>query len=435
MDGARPRSNARKLDTMKIGFLCSDIDIPLFGDEGCSIHVRDFTDALVDSGHDVFIVCPSLGESMIAGIKSSLYHLQPRGLDALGWSLVEQEPIIQNQQLERDLRSVAYNFWLQSEGSSIIEREKPDVLYERYSLFGWGGIELARRHRIPLMLEVNDPLCREQAGYEKFTLTATAERMESEIIRGADAVIAISKWIQNWVISLGVNEQDVHIVPNGVSLKLFAERQNGETVRQRYNLGKERLIGFLGSFQPWHDVEGLLRAFSKLYADDHNLRLLLVGDGQQREALEETVRQLGLGAGVIFTGNIPHDSVPEYLAAMDVAVAPYNWKEDFYGSPLKIFEYMAAGKPTVAAAIGQIEEVIEHGKTGWLYPSGDHEQLAHGLASLLYSPELSSAISNAAREKILSDHTWKAIATRVTALAGVLLEDKIGAETNLAQRR
>jgi glycosyltransferase involved in cell wall biosynthesis len=420
---------------MRIGFICSDIDIPLFGDEGCSIHVRDFTDALVELGHDVFIVCPSLGEATAAQVKSRLYHLQPRGLNALGWSLVEQESVIQDRQLERDLRSVAYNFWLQSEGSSIIESERPDLLYERYSLFGWGGIELARRHGIPLMLEVDDPLCREQEGYEKFTLAATAERMEREIIRGADSVVAISTWIRNWVISLGAGEENVHVIPNGVSSKLFAENKSGDTVRRRHNLGHERLIGFVGSFQSWHDVRGLLRAFSILYADDHNLRLLLVGDGEERESMEEASHALGLQSSVIFTGNIPHHSVPDYIAAMDVAVAPYNWKQDFYGSPLKLFEYMAAGKPTVAAAIGQIEEVIEHGKTGWLYPSGDHEQLARGLATLLYSPGLSSAMSKAAREKILANHTWKAIAARVTGLADNLLNDKLGSETSLAQRR
>jgi glycosyltransferase involved in cell wall biosynthesis len=188
----------------------------------------------------------------------------------------------------------------------------------------------------------------------------------------------------------------------------------------------------VGSFQRWHDVEGLLQAFSMLYADDHNLRLLLVGDGDQREALEESCLQLGLGSAVIFTGSVPHESVPEYIAAMDVAVAPYNWKEDFYGSPLKLFEYMAAGKPTVAAAIGQIEEVIEHGKTGWLYPSGNHEKLAHGLASLLYSPELSSEMSQAARQKILTDHTWKAIGARVMNLADQLLKNR-SRETVLAR--
>jgi glycosyltransferase involved in cell wall biosynthesis len=402
---------------MKIGFLCSDIDIPLFGDEGCSIHVRDFTDALVDLGHDVFIVCPSLGENTSTPIKSRLYHLQPRGLDALGWSLVEQEPIIQTQQLERDLRSVAYNFWLQSEGATIIKREQPDLLYERYSLFGWGGVDLARRQRIPLILEVNDPLCREQMGYEKFTLTATAERMESEIIRAADVVIAISTWIKDWAISLGAKKNDVHVIPNGVASRLFTLQDNGEVVRQRYKLANHRVIGFVGSFQPWHDVQGLLQAFSKLYTQHKDLRLLLVGDGEQREALEDVHRQLGLQSAVIFTGNIAHDAVPAYLAAMDVTVAPYNWKQDFYGSPLKLFEYMAAGKPTVAAAIGQIEEVIEHGKTGWLYRSGDHEQLADGLSCLLHSAELSSAVGAAAREEILSNYTWKAVASRVAELA------------------
>jgi glycosyltransferase involved in cell wall biosynthesis len=412
---------------MKIGFLCSDIDIPLFGDEGCSIHVRDFTDALVDLGHDVFIVCPSLGENTTIQVKARVYHLEPRGLDAVGWSLLEEEPVIQNQQLQRDLRSTAYNFWLQSEGSSILEREKPDLLYERYSLFGWGGIGLARKHGIPLMLEVNDPLCREQAGYEKFTLPTTAERMEREIICGADTVIAISSWVKNWAISLGVDGNDVHVIPNGVSLKLFANKGNGEIVRQRYNLGAHRLIGFVGSFQPWHDVQGLLRAFSILYADDHDLRLLLVGDGDQRHELEEKCLQLGLGSAVIFTGNVLHDSVPEYIAAMDTTVAPYNWKEDFYGSPLKLFEYMAAGKPTVAASIGQIREVIEHRKTGWLYTSGNHIELAQGLSSLLYSPELSAEMSRAAREKILADHTWKAIGTKIVNLASRLLKNKSGA--------
>jgi len=343
-------------------------------------------------------------------------------LNALGWSLVEQEPVIQTQQLERDLRSVAYNFWLQSEGASIIKREKPDVLYERYSLFGWGGIDLARRQQIPLMLEVNDARCREQAGYEKFTLTATAERMEGEIIRAADVVIAISTWIRNWAISLGAKEHDAHVIPNGVSSRLFAIPKNGDVVRQRHNLADHRVIGFLGSFQPWHDVQGLLHAFSKLYARDNNLRLLLVGDGEQRESLEDAHRDLRLQSAVIFTGNIAHDAVPDYLAAMDIAVAPYDWKEDFYGSPLKLFEYMAAGKPTVAAAIGQIEEVIEHGKTGWLYRSGDHEQLAHGLSSLLYSAELSSAIGAAARAEILNNYTWNAVASRVTELAARALE-------------
>ena len=406
---------------MKIGYICSDIDIPLYGDEGCSIHVRDFTDALVDIGHDVFLVCASLGDQNDLKTKARVHEVQPQGMNRAGWNLVEEEPLIQDHHLERDLRSVIYNSWLAIEGRSIIEREQPDFLCERYSLFGWGGIDLARRYGIPLILEVNDPLCREQAGYEKFTLTTTAERMEKEIICGADAIVAVSEWVGAWAISLGASERNVHEIPNGVKGNLFAENVSGQQVRERYSLNGKRVIGFLGSFQPWHDVRGLLEAFSRLYRKDTELRLFLVGNGDGRSSLDETIKRFGLSEAVKFTGNISHDQVPDYLAAIDVAVAPYDWKEDFYGSPLKLLEYMAAGKPTVAAAIGQIGKVIDHGKTGWLYPSGNLEKLAEALTTVLYSPQLSSALGRAARKQVLTNYTWHAIAERVVKIGEGLL--------------
>jgi glycosyltransferase involved in cell wall biosynthesis len=406
---------------MKIGYICSDIDIPLFGDEGCSIHVRDFTDALVAIGHDSFIISASLGENPPIPTRAKVYQVQPSGLDATAWGLVEEEPLIQDNHLERDLRSVIYNAWLSREGASIMETERPDFLCERYSLFGWGGIELAQRYGVPLILEVNDPLCREQAGYEKFTLTTTAERMEKEIICRADGIVAVSEWVKDWAISLGADKHNVHVIPNGVKGDLFVAQVSGQKVREQYGLTGKRVVGFLGSFQPWHDVRGLLKAFAGLYGKDPDLRLFLVGNGDGRSSLQQTISSLGLSSAVIFTGNVAHDNIPEYLDAMDVAVAPYDWSDDFYGSPLKLLEYMAAGRPTVAAAIGQIEKVIEHGQTGWLYESGNQEKLTEGLAALLYNRELAAAIGQAARQKILSDFTWQAIARRVVGIGNELL--------------
>src|ERR1051325_1646242 len=215
--GSRASTAGKRVNKarMKIGYICSDIDIPLFGDEGCSIHVRDVTDAWVDIGHEVFILSASLGEPAMP-TKAKVYEIQPTGLEAVGWSALEEEPIVQDHHLERDLRSVVYNAWLNHEGAAIVERERPDFLCERYSLFGWGGIELARRYQIPLILEVNDPLCREQAGYERFTLTSTAERMEREIVCAADAIVAVSEWVKDWVVSLRGSERDVYVIPNGV---------------------------------------------------------------------------------------------------------------------------------------------------------------------------------------------------------------------------
>ena len=120
---------------------------------------------------------------------------------------------------------------------------------------------------------------------------------------------------------------------------------------------------------------------------------------------------------MIYTGLVPHESVPDYLAAMDVAVVPYRMTDDFFFSPLKLFECMAVGVPTVAAALGQITEVIDDGETGWLYPAGDNDALADRIWTILRSPEMARTVGLAGREKILRHHTWRRVAERIVDIA------------------
>lgn len=409
---------------MRIGYLCSDFDVPLYGDEGCSIHIRDFTDALVEAGHDVFIVCASLDGAPQSTARARVYQVEPQGLDRLAWELLEREPLVEEGQLARDLRLVLYNASLGSEGSAIIEDERPDLLYERYALFGWGGAMLARKHGIPLVLEVNAPLTVEQEGYEKFVLTSLAERMEAEVFRAADAVVAVSSWLKDWIVSRGTDGEKVHVVPNGVSATLFAGASEAADARSRLGLDGKRVIGFVGSFQPWHDVDGLLRAFAQLHDDDPDVRLLIVGDGEPRGELQELALALGLNSAAVFVGHLRHERVPEAIGAMDVTVAPYDGGQELGFLPLKLFEYMASGKPTVAAAVGQIPSFVEHGRTGLLYPPGDDELLAEALRTLLYSETTATAIGAAAREHVLRDHTWDVVARRVVALAEPLVRSR-----------
>ena len=406
---------------MKIGYLCSDFDVPLYGEEGCSIHIRDFTDTLVEAGHDVFIVCAALGEPTGTPVSARVYHMEPKGLEARAWQLLEREPLIQDSHLERNLRLVLYNSRLACEGSGIIERERPDFLYERYALFGWGGVMLSRRHSIPLMLKVNAPLTVEQEGYRKFRLTTMADQMEGEIFRNADAVVVVSEWLKDWALSRGVDVLRVHVIPNGVSRRLFEQPSSAAEARAHYGLDGERVVGFVGSFQPWHDVSGLLHAFAELYAEDPSLRLLIVGDGSRRKTLEALAQSLGLSSAAIFVGHLPHDEVPNAIAAMDVAVSPsaadHGWR-----SPLKLFEYMAAGKAVLAADVGQEAQILKHGRTGWLYSSGNEAELAEGLRMLLYDESRAGALGAAAREQALHEHTWDAVVAEVVGLAGPLIE-------------
>jgi glycosyltransferase involved in cell wall biosynthesis len=137
--------------------------------------------------------------------------------------------------------------------------------------------------------------------------------------------------------------------------------------------------------------------------------------------LEKKVRKIGIAEAVCFQGRIPHELVPEHLAAMDIAVVPYRPIDNFFFSPMKLFESMAMGTPTVAADLGQISELIEHGVTGWLYPAGDNERLAEGIRKLLDDTDMAAQIGRAAREYVLTNHTWSTVVSKVVAIARELI--------------
>ena len=120
---------------MKIAYLCSDVDIQLLGHHGCSVHIREFTNALVDAGHDVFIICHWLGEDRDVQTKARVYQLQPSGYNKVLWDSLYDDPMIQNHFLDRDLSSILWNSWVQVDGATILAEEKPDFIYERYGLF------------------------------------------------------------------------------------------------------------------------------------------------------------------------------------------------------------------------------------------------------------------------------------------------------------
>jgi glycosyltransferase involved in cell wall biosynthesis len=317
------------------------------------------------------------------------------------------------------------NIWLRGDNDGIVNRERPDVLYEVYALFGYGGLALARRYGIPHILEVNAPLCIEQEGYKRFTLTETAQLMEDAIPAESDALVAVSDGLRDHFVSRGVDKSRAYVIPNGVADRLFSVVNSGEAVKSELGLAGKRVVGFVGTFHPWHDVDVLLDAFARLAGRDPDLALLLVGDGPGRQAAQTRAEALGVLDSVVFTGAIVHDRVPQLIAAMDVTAAPFKWSEDrFYFSPMKLFEYMAAGRPSVSTAIEQTTQIIDHGRTGWLCPPGDASALADGLSELLYTPRLAEAVGAAGREKIMREFTWRGLARKAVEIASGLMDER-----------
>jgi glycosyltransferase involved in cell wall biosynthesis len=174
----------------------------------------------------------------------------------------------------------------------------------------------------------------------------------------------------------------VRVLPNAVDTDLFRPDVDGAQVRRRCDLDGRFVVGFAGTFKAWHGVDILLAAFRDLRQTDPSIHLLLVGDGPLRPALEETVRTTGLEEAVTFAGRVAHDAMPAYLAAMDIAVAPYPALDEFYFSPLKIFEYMAAGRAVLASRVGQVVDLIVDGETGLLFDPGDDTGLVDRIQRL-----------------------------------------------------
>jgi glycosyltransferase involved in cell wall biosynthesis len=177
----------------------------------------------------------------------------------------------------------------------------------------------------------------------------------------------------------------------------------------------------MGTLKPWHGLSVLVEAFATFHQDHPNSRLLIVGDGPEQESLLADLSARGLlqTACAHLTGAVAPSQVPGLLASMDVAVAPCPHGASFYFSPLKVYEYMAAGRPVIASRIGQLANLIEDGVNGLLCPAGDPIALAAALNRLRRDPALRARLGRAARAAVLKNHTWDIVARRILDLASL----------------
>ncbi|PYU83954.1 MAG: hypothetical protein DMG50_06490 [Acidobacteria bacterium] len=233
----------------------------------------------------------------------------------------------------------------------------------------------------------------------------------------ADLVIAVSETLASHLTETGVNSTHVQVLPNGVDARwLMAD--GGLGARKHTDLENCFVIGFVGSFKPWHGADFLLAAFEDFHRIEPSSHLLLIEDGPLKSNLQDRARQAGLEKAVTFTGVVAHEDIPRYLATMGVAVAPYPAIGNFYYSPLKLFEYMAAARAVVASRTGQVAQVINHWVSGLLYEAGDRPGLVNCLYRLAENPTFREELGNARSASHASQaFTWERNAARVVEWA------------------
>jgi len=409
---------------VRILYLCTDPGIDLMSQGGGSIHIRAFVSALRHLNHEVTVTCHAASNES-TDARNGSRDLLPlrlgewnralassiRGANRLAGSRGRYHP---------DLVRGLHNLTAFRLAARHVRAHRPNFIYERNSLWGMTGLWLARKYSLPLVLEVNAPLAYEQKQYRGLTFSSLAERTERMIWCGADLIVVVSESLRRHLQEAGVRPERIRVLPNAVDANLFHNRLDGEPVRKRFHLGSRFVVGFLGTFKQWHGADLLMEAFQRLHQGDPDMHLLLVGDGPLRESLQEKIRQAGLEHEVTLAGKVTHQEVPLYLATMDVAVAPYPDLSKFYFSPLKLFEYMAAGRAIVASRLGQIAEVIVDGESGLLFKPGDVEDLVRCIRRLREDSRLRLALGKQASMTSRS-YTWSKNASQVVAWVEALV--------------
>jgi len=296
-----------------------------------------------------------------------------------------------------------------------IEKNRPALVYHRLASASFAAALAALRRGLPLVIEYNGSEVWIARNWGRGTTHGTFfERIERAVLQSADRIIAVSEPLVTELVASGIRPERVSLQPNGVDAARYRPDANGAAVRRKLGFTSEdKVVGFIGTFGAWHGAPILVESWNILHSRSsvlQNAKLILIGDGPELPQVRRRIEELSLGRSIHLTGLIPQADAPDYLAACDVLISPHVPNADgsaFFGSPTKLFEYMAVGRAIVASRLGQIGEVLADEKTALLVPPGEPAPLADAIARTLTDADLRARLGAAARAEAVAKHSWR----------------------------
>jgi len=368
---------------MRILFFALDIDLSL--PRGDSIHAFSLASALARAGHPVHMVVGSAKGAVSA--------------DGFEFSVRPDEG---------DFRVLRH-------AQQVVRRFRPDVIYERrFSPKISAALSLLIRK--PYVVEYNGILDEEAAIQGRPIPVTPRWRLKASLrmfmLRRAAAVVTVTERLREIVVSeYGVRASRVFLVENGVDPGLFRPMDR-IVAREALGLRAGPVVCFVGNLVGWQGIGVLLEAIKTIH---ESVRVILVGDGPDKQQLVDRARRLEVLAKVEFIGSVPHGSVPLYIAASDVCVAPFTARRNERSgvSPLKLYEYIACARPVVVSGIAGARELVERTGCGMVVPPDDPRALGSAIDQVLQDPTFVAAAKRAG-ETVRRERSWDSVAASVS---------------------
>ncbi|HUN40009.1 MAG TPA: glycosyltransferase family 4 protein [Acetobacteraceae bacterium] len=387
--------------------------------DGQAVHIEELIAALRRLGHETILVGPPSLEATKFGASNPFIDRIKHSLPQALYELLE----------------IAYNLKAFLRLRAAVRAHRPDLIYERFSLFLFAGIWVSRSYRLPILLEVNSPLFEERAengGLRLHWLGRWAQRM---LWNHADHVLPVTGVLARIVASYGVAPSRITVIPNGVNLERFGRVLDTDAAKAELRLSSRLILGFTGFIRDWNAVHRLID-FAAQQHSQFDLHALVVGDGPARGFLEQYAREQGVPDRLTITGVVERDDVARYVSAFDIAVVPSMTP---YSSPLKLFEYLQLGRAIVAPKAENIREILTDGQNALLFDPAADGAMEAALLRLCTDPVLRARLGDAARRTIKAKSlTWTSNAERVLGIAETALLEASGrrqAEAVTGQRR
>lgn len=333
--------------------------------------------------------------------------------------------IIQPDKFYRNIREMSllhYNQLVADIGLKALRENPPDAVYARYALDSFVPVTISNELGVPLILEYNgSEVWVEKHWGTSLKVPGIAKKIEDHVLQSADMISVVSQPLKDELLERGIDENRILVNPNAVNPDRFnPDRFSDDEINNLKSSlgipGGTLVAGFIGTFSPWHGVEVLAKAIPLALKNNSRLHFLLIGEGPLFNRVKDRLRISDVLKRVTFTGLIPQDEGPKYLMCSDFFLSPHVPNPDgtpFFGSPTKLFEYMALGKGIIASDLNQLGEILEHEKTALLVKPGSAQELAGAIGRLCDNMELSTKLGEAARREAIANHTWDAHVGRI----------------------